>query len=263
MSSSDAIPVSLLLDRPGSVEPPELAADDPPNVHQETYLDLPVDLPMLAPEIPVLSVQRAQSLYGFPELVTEEKKESCHLENIDVLTAVSELGNFALLSHEGEKYHTIDSFSKAVGGMCHGQSCPSPENISRLFESMSPDDKGKVALRSSQSAIVLLTKGSMEAKIGSIFAIADLDGDGSLSFEELFEFFRLVLSNVLTRTALGHLNANGVPLNSPEQLAATTAKECMEMCDLDRNGCLSLTEFTNWFRRPNRKTATVYRAVST
>jgi Ca2+-binding EF-hand superfamily protein len=250
---SDSSPVSSLLDRPGSVEPPEHSVDGP-DLEPPTYLDLPVDLPMLAPEFPVLhSVQRQHSLFGIYE---EENKEATavrrdsHLSEIPVKDAIFALEKTAQKSDSSEVFQDLNSFKNALNLMFKSNTI-SAEVAEELFTSLGEVD-GRVSLSSATTAVILLSKGSVDEKIRAIFTIADTDKDGSLSLEEVFEFFLLIFGNVMSRNLLGLMNANGVPLSAPEQLAAATAKECMEMCDLDRNGCLSLDEFRNWFHRPRR-----------
>ena len=235
-------PVASLLERPGSVEPPVESVNE---VHDHpTYLDLPVDLPMLAP----VHVQRSQSLFGLYEEDNREaskvRRES-HLSQVLVGDAIAALEKTA-----NDGFHDLNSFKKALTLMLTESIVPD-SSVNELFESLGPVE-GRVDLRSTTSAIILLSKGSADEKIRAIFTLADTDKDGSLSLEELFEFFLLIFGNVMSRSVLGLMNANGVPLSSAEKLAAATAKECLEMCDLDRNGCLSLEEFRNWFARPRK-----------
>ena len=256
-------PVASLLERPGSVEPVAVGEDN--GVKSEsTYLDLPVDLPMLAPEFPVAQehrVVRQPSLFGIyenEEATCSDKdhhmavKRNSHLSEIDISVAIRALSETAIHGHE--LHHTVDSFERAIDSMFAGGSISRPprHTVEELFGSIASLHSTTVSLRSATSAIILLARGKPEEKIRAIFDLADTDKDGSLSFKELFEFFHLIFGNVMTSSVLGIMNANGVPLSNPDQLAAATAKECMDMCDLDRNGCLSFEEFRNWFHRPKK-----------
>lgn len=249
--SSRMDPVSSLLDRPGSVEP-VLTCND--SVKSEcVYLDLPVDLPMLAPEFPVAHHPRTHSLFDIDEDEDVKRlvRRDSHLANIHVDVAISALEETAIINN-GEPFHTLESFSRAIGQMARESKvdCLSSEIVKEVFNSIASCSSS--SLRMVTSAVVLLTKGNMDEKIRAIFNLADTDKDGSLSLTELHEFFLLIFGNVMTRSVLGIMNANGVPLSHPDKLAAATATECMDMCDLDRNGCLSLIEFSNWFHRPKK-----------
>ena len=228
---------------------------------------------MLAPEMPVmqgveiakLRMERKKTLFGIyenEETLDDERSEQVQirrdskLSQIPVLEAVRQLYAHAVeISESNEKVHTIDSFQAAVRAMFDsvGVAPPSPAVVAHLFNTFSSGighGYGQVPLLSVETAVVLLSRGSTAEKIEAIFRIADLDRDGSLSVEELYVFFRLIFTNVTTRSVLGIMNANGVPFASPDQLARTTALECMRMCDMDGNGLLSLEEFTAWFHRP-------------
>lgn len=272
---SDSSPVSSLLDRPGSVEPPSPSSAEAVVYTTNTYLDLPVDLPMLAPEIPVMHtrgmrVERQKSLFGIfenEEVVEASEKEKqvhireeSHLNEIDVNCAIDQLKAHALTDASPSeevavsKFHSLESFATAIHAMFRScnKEAPADDTVKDLFDTLG-GGQGQIALKPLLCAVSLLTRGSAGVKIAVIFNIADNDGDGSLSFEELFDFFHFVFGNVMTRSVLGIMNANGVPLGSSEQLAAATAKECIDMCDLDHNGCLSLEEFQRWFYRPRQK----------
>ena len=265
-------PVSSLLDRPGSVEPPAMNESAPVSDISSTYLDLPVELPMLAPELPVLRdpalrMERKHSLFGIfeNEEVSEttdqehqlKVRKDSRIDRIPVTSAIACLDKYALTDNAENverftKFHSSASFLKSIEAMFADSICPSKTVIDELFMTIS-GGAGQIPLNAVCCAIVLLAKGSRDDKIGAIFEIADIDKDGSLSFEELYEFFRLIFENVMTRSVLGVLNANGVPMDSSDQLAAATAKECIDMCDLDRNGCLSLDEFRKWFEAPRQR----------
>jgi Ca2+-binding EF-hand superfamily protein len=234
---------------------------------------------MLAPEMPVMYAQgirmeRQKSLFGIfeneevPESSDKEKqvriRQESHLNEIYVNDAVNQLTAHSLSDEnprEGvvvSKFHSIQSFSAAIHAMFRNcnKEAPAQDAVKDLYDTIG-GGQGQIALKPLLCAAALLAKGSASAKIAVIFSIADNDGDGSLSFEELFDFFHFVFGNVMTRSVLGIMNAHGVPLGSSEQLAAATAKECMDMCDLDRNGCLSLEEFQRWFYRPRQKPSLV------
>ena len=260
--------MAALLGRPGT-EPTPLSPEAVSS--PETFLDLPVDLPMLAPEIPVmharpavpaLKIERKKTLFGIYEnedsVSAEDQvqiRRDSRLAEVSVAAAVAALYRHAVTLSSGEKVHSIDSFQASVRDMFPPAQSPSESVVLHLFRTFDASHAGLVTLLSVETAIVLLAHGTETEKIGAIFHIADLDRDGSLSLDELVVFFRLIFSNVMTRSVLGIMNANGVPFASSEQLALTTAMECMQMCDLDGNGLLSLAEFKKWFHTPKLQPA--------
>ena len=251
--SSIEIPVSVLLDRPGSVEPTNRAEEEPSADHHihATYLDLPVDLPMLAPEAPVMAAAGANRIDHQPTMTPIDeatvRKES-RLCAIPVSTVMRLLDEFSI----NGKYHTETSLVRAVQEMFESirQSPPLDQEIVRLFSYLDGNCAGQVSLQSVSTALVLLAAGSEADKISAIFSQVDTNHDNLLSDIELVSFFQLIFDNVLTRSVMGVINANGVALSSSSQLAITTAFECMNMCDLNHDGFLSLEEFTKWFQQP-------------
>lgn len=256
----DQLPVSKLLERPGSVSPSQQRPQviDRLSPTHGTYLDLPVDLPMLAPEAAVLAARKKQTKDDFkashigeltlPSDHAQLRKE-CMLTDVPVGIAMHILE----CSAEEGGYFTSQSFKKAVQTifMSSGQKSPSADVIDRLFSSMqSYSHPGKVSHKAVATAVALLTGGTQAEKISAIFALVDTDHDKLLSEQELVAFFLLIFENVLTRPVMGIMNANGVSVASPCQLAKTTALECITMCDLNKDGYLSLEEFTKWFKEP-------------
>ena len=237
-------PVSQLLERPGSVElAPEAERID---TQTNTYLDLPVELPMLAPELPVQSARVLSPL----QIRIERKQTPPLLIEIPIAIALE-----AVEAATDEEFVSLSQFLDAVESMftqCGISSRPPHSVLIDLFHSLhsAQTSPGVIPKLHVATALALLAGGSEEERIAAIFKIADLNHDNALSLNELVGFFSLVFGNVLTKSLLGVMNANGVPLSSSQQLAVATAMACMDMCDLNKDGTLSLSEFTKWFNQP-------------
>ena len=253
-------PVSKLLERPGSVDLPPAAVLEPTTA---TFLDLPVELPMLAPEFPVekmmpispvqIRVERKKTLFG----IYEEPSSSCsqtqirrdsRLIQIPIAVAMEALGDAVVAG----SVLSLSEFIVALESMFSKQRESSPDIsvLVDLFRSLDVKGEGSVPTLNVAVAVALLAGASEEERIETIFGLADTNKDDALSLNELVGFFSLVFANVTTRSVLGIMNANGVSLASSEQLAVATAMSCMEMCDLNKDGSLSLLEFKKWFNQP-------------
>ena len=272
-------PVADLLELPGEVvECGDVGADVESIDEHPMYLDLPLELPMLAPEMPVETAPREPVILFFdapkavsrfgpqisPILEEEDvvvknfqtlKKES-KLAEIHVKDLVRQATSSAIMKHSnGEQlYHDVDSFTDCLTLLYEqGRILPPSEELIRLlFESLDHARSGKVDLVEITTGLALFAGGAESDKIEAVFRAVDKDKDGYLSLEELVEFFRLIFQNVFNQEVIGAMASNGVNASSPEDLAVKTAVECMEVCDLNKDGRLSLSEFNRWFSNPKQ-----------
>jgi Ca2+-binding EF-hand superfamily protein len=114
-----------------------------------------------------------------------------------------------------------------------------------LFSVFDTDGNGFVDLQELSAGLgVLCGADSSDAKIASIFRLYDLDQDGFITQEEL----EAVLGSVFRVLEL-ETGGAGMEDYSPEELARETAKAAINAADRNKDGRLSLEEFTHWVSR--------------
>lgn len=213
---------------------------------------------------PEVAVESAVKLTPRISPIFEEPAGSSEMCDFITLKTLSKLGEIhvndlithattgALAHPDGTLYHDIDSFTDCLTILYEQGRIlpPSEEIVQQLFSCLDHGNEGKIGVLEVTTGLALFAGGSEDDKITAIFALVDANEDGFLSHYELVQFFTLIFQNVFTRDVIGAMAFHGVAAKSPEELAVRTAVECIEMCDLNKDGQLSLDEFRHWFSHP-------------
>jgi Ca2+-binding EF-hand superfamily protein len=85
----------------------------------------------------------------------------------------------------------------------------------------------------------------------AFFAFED-DGNGVITLPEMIKFMSAVFKVVITPTVAAHLRSVGLPFESCDEMAASTAIECFTAADKNRDGKVSYQEFSNWINAPKK-----------
>lgn len=118
--------------------------------------------------------------------------------------------------------------------------------LSRLFKTFDNDCNGLVDFSELSSGLSILCGGEADDKAGAAFALYDVNGDGTISFDELYRYL-LCVFKVMYETQPGTKEQTGGV--SPEELASSTAEKIFEEADIDGNGSLDQEEFRKWYSK--------------
>lgn len=143
----------------------------------------------------------------------------------------------------------------------HGVAHPTDAVRNAVFDLFDRDDNNVVDMMEVICGMSLLCSGSENEKIQAVFRIFDENGDGFVSYEEMFKFLSSVFKVVLTPNVMSVMNSMGVAIASYEDLAAATTQECFRSSDLNHDGKLSLDEFKIWFDAPKNDPSFHYSPV--
>ncbi|KAF0720340.1 Aste57867_395 [Aphanomyces stellatus] len=128
------------------------------------------------------------------------------------------------------------------------QGAPQPTHLARdviekLFVAFDADGDGVVDFCELSSGLSLLCAGSQQEKIEAAFTLYDVNKDNFISLSELVSYLTAVFRVIY---------AFGTPVAgvSPDQLADSTARDAFAQFDANRDGQLSLAEFTAWYSAP-------------
>ena len=246
--------VSLLLQRDSSDRSSRRSSETSPDSPQTLFLGLPVDLvEKRSVEVPVFEPPRRDPFTYDPQADTSplhgaaEIRKAAGLDKLSAKSVVAELARFSK-KMAGQPYHDKHSFKRVMKELGNDAS---DSIFDQLLVGSLPSllPPGAISLADISTKIALLTGGSESEKIEAVFSLVDRNSDGYLSIDELGDFFNLIFQNVITKSLLAVYSANGLGTN-PAAFAAQTAGECMQMCDLNKDGQLSLTEFKKWFANP-------------
>ena len=127
---------------------------------------------------------------------------------------------------------------------------PNPTVVDDLFAVFDKDNNGKIDYLEMLTGACMLCGGSEEEKLEGAFSAFDEDGDGFVSLDEMLKFLTAVFRVVLTPQVASTMRSLGVRADGAEDLATSTAIDCFEWADTDRDGRLSFEEFKRWFHAP-------------
>jgi Ca2+-binding EF-hand superfamily protein len=188
----------------------------------------------------------------------KEVRAACGLQHIPVAAG---LQIFKGIAEEGKLNKEL--FEKAYIDLlaAHGVSAPSADVTAAVYDLFDRDQNGIVDMMELVCAISLLCQGTEDDKIAAVFKAFDEDGDGYVSMAEMNTFLLSVFRVVLTPAVAGIMRAQGVEVDSAEDLAAVTTEECFKDADLNHDGRLSIDEFRKWFYEPSTDPSLVFSPI--
>ena len=119
----------------------------------------------------------------------------------------------------------------------------SKQTIQRLFHVFDINNDGIIDFYELASGISILCAGSKSSKVSASFALFDRNGDGKISLNEMIIYLTSVFRVIFEATPYSAEEFGA----TPEELAESTAFQCFEDCDINKDGFLSLEEFTVWY----------------
>merc|ERR1719456_1657669 len=143
----------------------------------------------------------------------------------------------------------------------HSIDAPSQDVCNAVFELFDRDGNGVVDMMELVCGMSLLCQGTEQEKIEAVFRAFDEDGDKFVSMDEMNKFLLSVFRVVLTPAVIGIMRAQGVEVDSPEDLAAVTTQECFKDADKNHDKKLSLEEFSRWFNEPSTDPSLVFSPI--
>ncbi|KDO22666.1 hypothetical protein SPRG_10981 [Saprolegnia parasitica CBS 223.65] len=120
--------------------------------------------------------------------------------------------------------------------------------LDRLFVLFDADGNGSVDTKELAAGLSLLCGGSAKEKVTAAFSLFDTNGDGFISPSEM-ETYLTAAFKILFETA-PHLPQQ-LGTDSPIAVAKATTAQCFASCDTNRDGKLSLDEFSVWYQNPS------------
>jgi len=143
----------------------------------------------------------------------------------------------------------------------HSIEPPSQDVCNAVFELFDRDGNGIVDMMELVCGMSLLCQGTEQEKIEAVFSAFDEDGDKFVSMDEMNKFLLSVFRVVLTPAVIGIMRAQGVEVDSPEDLAWVTTQECFKDADKNHDKKLSLEEFSKWFNEPSTDPSLVFSPI--
>lgn len=208
---------------------------------------------------PAHPVSKPQAAGEDPQLQTlKEVRDSGGLREVPVQQA---LAKFRAAADDNKL--TQEQFLQAYRDLLMDCGLPEPEKPVQeaAFSIFDRDLNGVVDLMELICGISTLCAGTEEEKIQAVFQVFDDNGDGFISIDEMFKFITAVFKVVLTPKLMERMNAMGVIVNSPEDLASVTAQECFDMADLNQDGKLSVDEFKTWFHSAGDQRSSLFQPL--
>jgi len=143
----------------------------------------------------------------------------------------------------------------------HNIEAPSADVCNAVFELFDRDGNGIVDMMELVCGMSLLCQGTEQEKIEAVFKAFDEDGDQFVSMDEMNKFLLSVFRVVLTPAVIGIMRAQGVEVESAEDLAWVTTQECFKDADKNHDKKLSLDEFSKWFNEPTTDPSLVFSPI--
>jgi hypothetical protein len=248
---------------------------------------IPVDLPMMAPEVPVEAtvIQEPRFVFDtfetpmpghrFPfsshrtlTAVIEEDEDGnavptqvpdirrrCKINEINVKDLLNRFSEISKSESDNElMWVDREGFKEELESLYELNRIIPPQEdgaLDSLFDWLNrSEDKERITTKDLITGLVLSAGGTREDKMATIFCLVDSNDEGSLAIDELVMFFSLIFQNVFNKRIIGAMLFNGVNARDPEALALRTATECMDMCELNEKGRITYDELTRWFDKP-------------
>mmetsp|Transcript_14944 Transcript_14944/g.26863 ORF Transcript_14944/g.26863 Transcript_14944/m.26863 type:complete len:247 (+) Transcript_14944:140-880(+) len=120
---------------------------------------------------------------------------------------------------------------------------------SKVFDAFDRDGDGFVDTKEFMAGMTLIMGGCSEKKLKLSFSLFDLDGDGQISLEEMTTYltsFFEVCFNLEPAYRDRFLKPDGKHY-SARDVAESTAMDCFNFADKNRDGHVTYNEFKTWF----------------
>jgi len=115
--------------------------------------------------------------------------------------------------------------------------------LDQLFSLFDTSQTGYVDFKELGAGLTLLCGGAGNAKARAAFQLYDISGTGYISFQDMVDFLSSIYRVMYeSNPGLGKQVGCG-----HQELAESTARECFEQADLDRDFRLSYQEFEAWY----------------
>ncbi|EGZ25194.1 hypothetical protein PHYSODRAFT_479256 [Phytophthora sojae] len=120
--------------------------------------------------------------------------------------------------------------------------------VDRIFELFDKDNNGLVDFNELASGLSVLCGGSQTDKVRAAFNLYDVNHDGYISLGEM----RLYLTSVFKVLFEVNPDSEARMGVTPEELGEITAEQAFVEADLDKDGRLSFSEFSEWYMQPKK-----------